>query len=152
MTFSGWIADFPDPENFFFLFETSNSRKVSGGPNYANFSNPRYDALYQRMRILPNGPKRLKVTREMISILEHERPWIELYHDESYTLAHAWVKNLKAFGLFSFAVKYRDIEPRRRAAARAAWNQPVLWPLWVLLVLAVGFVVPGVITFFRERN
>ncbi len=152
MTFAGWIADFPDPENFFFLFETSNGRKVSGGPNYANFSNPRYDALYQRMRTLPNGPERLSVTREMISILERERPWIELYHDESYTLAHAWVKNLKAFGLFSFAVKYRDIEPRRRAAARTAWNQPVLWPLWVLIALAVVFVVPGVITFFRERN
>ena len=152
MTFAGWVADFPDPENFFFLFETSNGRKVSGGPNYANFSNPRYDALYKRMRELPNGPARLEVTREMIAILERERPWIEIYHGESYTLAHAWVKNLKAFGLFDFAVKYRDIEPRRRALARTAWNQPVMWPLWVLIALAVGFVVPGVITFFRERN
>ncbi|MHA1538788.1 MAG: ABC transporter substrate-binding protein [Alphaproteobacteria bacterium] len=152
MTFSGWIADFPDPENFFFLFETSNGRKVSGGPNYANFSNPRYDALYKRMRALPDGAERLRVIRGMIAILENERPWIELYHDETYTLAHAWMRNLKAFGLFSFAVKYRDIEPGRRAAARIAWNRPVLWPLWVLIALAIAFIVPGVVTFLRERT
>ena len=152
MTFAGWIADFPDPENFLFLFETSNSRKVSGGPNYANFSHPKYDALYKRMRVLPNGPERLQVIREMISILERERPWIEILHDETYTLTHAWMKNLKAFGLFDFSVKYRDIEPRSRAAARAAWNKPVLWPLWVLAILAVIFIVPGIVTFFRERN
>ena len=42
----GWIADFPDPENFFFLLECGNAQSKSGGPNTANFCNPEFDRLY----------------------------------------------------------------------------------------------------------
>jgi ABC-type transport system substrate-binding protein len=150
--FTGWIADFPDPENFLFLLETSSGRKVSGGSNYSNFANPAYDALYKRMRLLPNGPERLKVIREMVVILERERPWIELYHDEDYTLIQPWLRNARSFGLSYPTLKYLDIAPRQRARLRAAWNRPVTWPAWLLLGLVVVFILPGIVTFFRERQ
>ena len=51
----GWIADFPDPENFLFLLECQNARSKSGGPNTANFCNAEYDRLYQEMKDLPNN-------------------------------------------------------------------------------------------------
>jgi peptide/nickel transport system substrate-binding protein len=150
--FTGWIADFPDPENFLFLLETSSGRMQSGGSNYSNFSNARYDALYYKMRALENGPKRLAMIREMISIIERERPWIELFHDETYVLSHPWVKNVKTFGLSYPVLKYIDLEPALRARLRKQWNRPVRWPLWIGLLLVAAFVVPGVFTFFRERQ
>ena len=150
--FTGWIADFPDPENFLFLLETSSGRKASGGSNYSNFSNTRYDTLYHAMRALENGPKRLAAIREMRAIVERERPWIELYHDESYVLSHPWVKNVKTFGLSYPTLKYLDLEPQQRARLRKSWNQPIRWPLWVALALLVAFIVPGIVTFFRERQ
>ena len=150
--FTGWIADFPDPENFLFLLETSSGRKVSGGSNYSNFANPEYDALYKKMRSLPNGPERLSTIRAMVTILERERPWIELYHDEDYTLIQPWLRNARSFGLSYPTLKYLDIVPAQRARLRKAWNEPIVWPAWLLLGLVGAFVLPGVITFFRERQ
>ena len=44
----GWIADFPDPENFLFLLECSNAQSKSKGPNTANFCNAEFDPSIAR--------------------------------------------------------------------------------------------------------
>ena len=54
----GWVADFPDPENFLFLLECQNARSKSGGPNTANFCNAEFDRLYKEMKDLPNNEHR----------------------------------------------------------------------------------------------
>lgn len=150
--FTGWIADFPDPENFLFLLESSSGRKQSGGSNYSNYVNARYDKLYYAMRAMENGPKRLATIRQMITILERERPWIELFHDESYVLSQPWVRNVKSFGLSYPVLKYIDLKPAVRARLRKDWNAPIRWPLWIGLALIVIFVAPAIFTFFRERQ
>ncbi len=38
------------------------------------------------------------------------------------------------------------------ARQREAWNQPILWPAWVLGLGAILVVVPGVVTYYRERQ
>jgi oligopeptide transport system substrate-binding protein len=147
----GWVADYPDPENFLFLLWSEMARS-RGGPNTANFDHPRYDALFLEMRARPDDARRLELIREMRAILEHERPWIELFHLESYALIHGWVRNAKPLGMSFSTLKYRDVEAALRARLREEWNRPVLWPLWALLALAVAVVLPGVVTFFRERQ
>jgi len=148
----GWQADYPDPENFFFLLTCAMRRSTNGGPNTANFCNPRYDALFNEMRVRGNDARRLVVIRKMRALLENERPWIELFHGEDYTLYHGWLRHVKPFGMSVPMLKYRDLDVRERARLRAAWNQPVLWPAWVLLALVVGVTLPAVLTFFRERQ
>ena len=59
----GWIADFPDPENFLFLLECQNARSKSGGPNTANFCNAEFDRLYREMKDLPNNERRARAHR-----------------------------------------------------------------------------------------
>ncbi len=148
----GWIADYPDPENFFFLLWGGMAESKNGGPNTANFADPRFDALFERMKDMENGPERLALIREMREILEEEVPWVELYHRESYALYHTWMKNVKPAGLSYPASKYQDIDAPERTALRAEWNDPVVWPAWGLGGLAVALVIPGVVTFFRERQ
>ncbi len=148
----GWIADYPDPENFFFLLWGGMAESRTGGPNTANFADPRFDALFERMKDMENGPERLALIREMREILEEEVPWIELYHRESYALYHAWMKNVKPAGLSYPASKYQDIDAPQRTVLRTGWNDPVVWPAWGLGGLAVVLVIPGVVTFFRERQ
>jgi ABC-type oligopeptide transport system substrate-binding subunit len=148
----GWVADYPDPENFLFLLTCELGASQHGGPNTANFCDARYDALFQRMRVREDDGERLRVIREMRALLEEERPWIELFHPEVYALYHGWLAPVKPFGMSYPTAKYQDLDPARRAARRAAWNRPVRWPAWALLATAVAVVLPGVRTFLRERQ
>jgi ABC-type transport system substrate-binding protein len=149
----GWIADYPDPENFLFLlWGEMATAKNPGAPNTANFSDPRYDELFLRMRDLENGDERMALIREMRSILESERPWIELTHRESYSLYHEWMRNVKPAGISSPSAKYVDIDPAARAERREEWNRPILWPAYGLGFMAIALVIPGIVTFLRERQ
>jgi len=147
----GWIADFPDPENFLFLLTCGNARSKSGGPNTANFCNADYDALYRQMKDVPNSPERAQLIARMLAILERERPWIELYHEEDFTLSHAWLINSKPMGISYPAYKYRDVNPELRVRMQAQWNAPVRWPLYVLAVAILALALPAVRTYYRER-
>ncbi len=148
----GWVADYPDPENFMFLLWSEMARSKGGGPNSANFSDPEFDALFLEMKARENDSERLALIREMRQILERERPWIELIHPESYVLRHSWFHNVKPAGLSSPSVKYSDLDPELRAELRGSWNQPVVWPLYALLGLGCVVTIPGIVTFFRERQ
>jgi len=150
--FWGWLADYPDPENFLFLLYGPMARSASGGPNNANFQDPRYDELFVRMKDMPNDEARLGLIREMRALVERERPFIELFHRENYVLFQGWTRNVKTAGLVFPTAKYEDVDPGERTRLRAAWNQPIVWPAWVLAAAAVVIVVPGVVTFFRERQ
>jgi ABC-type transport system substrate-binding protein len=149
---SGWIADYPDPENFFFLLWGEMARSHSGGENNANFRHRRFDELFLEMKDLENGPRRLALIREMRRILERERPWIELIHRESYQLYHGWMRNVKAAGLTFPEEKYRDVDVAQRARLRREWNRPGMGPAWALAGIGLAVVVPGSVTFFRERQ
>ncbi len=145
------IADFPDPENFLFLLECENAQSKSKGPNTSNFCNPEFDRLYREMKNLPNNDRRAGLIKQMVAIVERERPWIELYHSEEYTLSHAWLINSKPMGISNPSYKYKDVKPELRAQLRAQWNTPVRWPLYVLLLGLVAVTVPAVRTYYRER-
>jgi len=147
----GWIADFPDPENFLFLLECQNARSKSGGPNTANFCNAEYDRLYLGMKDLPNGDQRATLIRRMLAILQVERPWIELYHEEDFVLSHAWLVNSKPMGISYPAYKFKDVRPGLRARLQTEWNAPVRWPLYLVLFAVVALTVPAVRTYYRER-
>jgi ABC-type transport system substrate-binding protein len=147
----GWGADFPDPENFFFLLECRNARSRSGGPNTADFCDAEFDRLYNEMKYRPNDEVRLRLIKQMVAILERERPWIELYHREDYLLSHAWLVNSKPLGISHPAYKYKDVRPEVRARLQAEWNAPVRWPLYLVLLIVVAVTVPAVRTYYRER-
>jgi ABC-type transport system substrate-binding protein len=148
----GWVADYPDPENFLFLLWSEMARSKGGGPNTTNFGHPRFDELYLSMKSRANGPDRMAEIREMRGILEQERPWIELVHGEDYALYHGWLSNVKPFGMSFPTTKYRDIDVVKRARLREEWNEPILWPLYVLILLFFATVIPGFVTFMRERQ
>ncbi len=146
----GWVADYPDPENFLFLL--SSGMAMPGGPNSANYRNPEYDALFDEMKAMPNNEERASIIREMLALLEEERPWIELMYRESFVLYHDWVSQYKPPGFEFTTLKYQDIDAQARTAWRVENNRPVLWPAYALLVIAIAIITPGIVTLIRERQ
>lgn len=143
MFFLGWNADYPDPENFFFLLHGKEAVSVSGGENKANYRNPEFDRLFQRMRVMENtgreGQERLALIRRMNALVQHDAPWVFGFHPKSYTLGHHWLYNRKPNDVSRGILKYQRIDSAERAARRAEWNRPLLWPLGAFLaLLALG--------------
>lgn len=147
----GWVADYPDPENFLFLLWGPMARSA-GGPNTANFADPAYDAKFLAMRDRPDDAERRRLIRELTAIIERERPWIELFYPESYTLTHGWMRNTKPLGMSFSTLKYRDLDPTARERLRHEWNEPVLWPAWVLAAVVTIVLAPGLATVLRTRR
>ncbi len=149
----GWHADYPDPENFFFLLYGPNGKVEAQGENAANFSHAEFDELFLRMKDLPNGPERQQIIDRMVEILRHESPWLFGFFPKAFSLHHAWYRNAKPHLMANNTLKYKRIDGEARAAAQAAWNRPVVWPLALLLVLLVISLLPAVRGFrARERS
>lgn len=125
----GWYADYPDPENFVFLLYGPNRRP---GPNNANYNNPEYNRVFEQMRALDDGPKRLALIRRLRKIAVEDCPWIYLNHDEALSLSYDWATNLKLHPIGNDILKYRGVESERRARLQGLWNAPVLMPLVLL--------------------
>ncbi len=154
--FLGWNADYPDPENFFFLLAGSEGKLEKSGENAANYVNPEFDRLFAEMKNMEsdgeNGPKRLAIIGRMNRVLQHDAPWIFGFHPRSYTLRHAWVYNRKPTGVGNNILKYQRIDVAERERRRNEWNPPVLWPLALLAVLLVALIVPAVISYRRRER
>jgi ABC-type transport system substrate-binding protein len=88
----GWVADYPDAENFLQLFYGPNS---SPGPNHCNYANKSFDALYEKVRVMADTPERTALYMQMAGIVVEDCPWIFEQHPLSYGLHHQWLKNYK---------------------------------------------------------
>ena len=139
----GWNADYPDPENFFFLLFGDNAKVDKGGENAANYRNPAFDRLFRRMRGLPDGAERLELIQRLQAIVRHDAPWVFGVHPKSFSLRHAWYRNFKPNLMANNGLKYLRIDAPLRAARRMAWNRPLYWPLWLGLALLVGLIAPA---------
>ena len=134
----GWNADYPDPENFFFLLYGPHGKVLHQGENASNYANAEFDRAYLRMRSLPNGPERQAVIDHMLAIVRHDAPWLWGIHPQGYSLHHAWYHNGKANMMARNTLKYRRLDAQLRAARRREWNRPVLAPLVMSALVVVG--------------
>ena len=74
--FLGWNADYPDPENFFFLLDGNEGKVAKGGENASNYVNPEFDRLFLRMKNMENTPERLSIIRQTVSYTHLTLPTI----------------------------------------------------------------------------
>ncbi len=149
----GWLADYPDPENFLFLLYTPNGKVKYGGENATNYSNPVADRLFEEIRTMPNGPERQKKINELLEIVRKDSPWIWGFHPIDFTLSHQWNRASKPHGIANNTLKYERIDVEKRAELRQLWNPPVIWPLFVLIGLVTILFIPLTITYwYREHR
>ncbi len=140
----GWVADYPDAENFLFLLYGPNGKVVSGGENTPNYDNEEYNRLFLKMESMENSPERLEIIRKMITILREDSPWIFGIHPLGYGLYHKWYHNAVPHGMAFNTIKFRRIDPVARTEYRKKYNQPRVWPVVIFLVCLVVASIPAV--------
>jgi ABC-type transport system substrate-binding protein len=149
--FLGWNADYPDPENFYFLLLGSEGKVARAGENASNYANPEFDRLFAQMKDIDNSPQRQAIITRMNRILQNDAPWIFSFYPKSYTLSHSWLYNRKPTDVGNNTLKYQRIDVAARAQRRHEWNAPVLWPLALVAVALAALAVPAV-TGYRRRE
>lgn len=148
----GWNADYPDPENFFFLLYGPQSKVSSQGENAANYVNAEFDRLFESMKAMENGPERERIVDRMIEILRHDAPWVWGFHPKDYSLHHQWLSNRKPSKVGNNTLKYQRVDPVLRETLRRQWNRPILWPLLLGALLLGLFAVPAIQVWRRREH
>lgn len=140
----GWNADYPDPENFLFLLNgTQSVTKTNGaGINYANYDNPEFNRLFKQIKTMENSPQRLALIKKMIRIVQKDAPWAWGFNPKSLALYHSWYHNVWANPLANNTLKYKRIDAAERTQKQKAWNRPIVWPILIVLLLLVVSVYP----------
>jgi ABC-type transport system substrate-binding protein len=111
MFMMGWIADYPDAENFLQLFYGPNK---SPGSNNFNYDRSEFNELYEEVSVMRESPQRRKLYREAERIVVQDCPAIFLFHGVAFVLKHHWVENYKPHAFQYGTSKYRDINRRQR--------------------------------------
>ena len=151
LLFWGWNADYPDPENFLFLFYGPNGKKESRGENGCNYSNAEFNQLFVQMESMSNGPERIRIIDRMVDLIQQDSPWIFMSHPVSYALSHEWVTNLKPNLMSYNTMKFKRLNAGLRTRRRTEWNSPVFLPVILIVVCVVVASIPAVRIVRRNR-
>jgi oligopeptide transport system substrate-binding protein len=88
MYVAGWMADYPDPQNFLdLLFRTGAVN------NAGEFSDPELDAIMDRAAVEQNDDVRLKMYQEVEQKLVERAACLPMWFNVEYVLVKPYVKN-----------------------------------------------------------
>lgn len=83
---SGWIADYPDPQNFLDIQFHSKSQQ-----NHMGYSNPQVDQLLEQARTASSSEERYRLYHQVERLIVNDAAWIPLTHGVDYSLVKPYV-------------------------------------------------------------
>lgn len=93
----GWVADYPDPENFLtFLFHSKNQ-----GPNgnVSFYEDELVDALLDQSNLMTDMDQRIRVLQQAEKKILADTPWLVLLFGRETILLKPYVKNFNPTGM-----------------------------------------------------
>ena len=121
------------------------------GPNYSNYSNPAYDALFQKLEVMRDSPERDELIHQAVRILMEDAPCAWDFYPSSFSLCHAWIKNYKPHDIAKDTLKYRRLDEAAREQARREWNRPPRTTICIVL-LACGTLLSLALAFATKKS
>jgi len=109
---AAWGADYPDGENFMQLLYGPNIHESNRGC----YKSADFDAMYDRIRVMPNSPERNRIFVSMTRQVDVDGPWkfgVSRYRN---VLVYPWVKGYKYNPVMPSVWAYLDIDPSARGA------------------------------------
>ena len=150
--FWGWLADYPDPENFLFLLYGPNAKAKFDGENASNFAIPAFDQLFDRMKDLDDTAERAALIRKMIDIMQDEMPLLYGWSEEFGGAYHQWVGNGKPSNIIRDNLPYLKIDSALRTRKIMEWNQAIWWPVIAFPILLLALAWPAWLAWHRRQT
>jgi oligopeptide transport system substrate-binding protein len=96
----GWIADYPDPQNFLDILFHSGTEG-----NNSRYANPSVDDLLEKARVESDPTQRMVLYQQAEEIIVREAPWVPLFHGIDYILVKPYVQGLQPTAQGHFILK-----------------------------------------------
>ncbi len=92
MIFCGnWYADFPDPDNFFFIFFHSHSGAVAG----LYYHREDLDRQIEEARMSNDAQERADIYRRLDARVVREAPIVPMFHDRLFVLHKPHIRGVR---------------------------------------------------------
>ncbi len=88
-----------------------------GGQNLARFRNARFDEIYSRMQVIPDGPERLELFDQAVRIIVAYMPYKYSVHRILTDLAQPWLHGYRRPPFWNTWWQYVDIDAAEQAKA-----------------------------------
>jgi peptide/nickel transport system substrate-binding protein len=98
----GWVADYPDAENFLNLFYGGHVPKNPTDKAYINsfrYINPEYDRLFEKALATADFEKRSELYLQLDQIIIDDAPVLFIYFNLNRRLLQPYVRNFPANGM-----------------------------------------------------
>jgi ABC-type transport system substrate-binding protein len=99
-----WYVDFPDADNFFFIFFHSTSNTIDG----LNYHRPDFDQLIEEGRRTGDIERRAEIYSELNQKTFQEAPLVFLFHERLFVMHAPDLRSVRTY-LVPPPVRYRDI-------------------------------------------
>jgi hypothetical protein len=86
----------------------------------------------------------------MVDIVRIDAPWIWGLHPKQFSLYHMWFSNAKPNLMARNTTKYKRIDTKLRSMLRKQWNHPIVWPLYLLIIILVVTAIPASIAYRKK--
>ncbi len=126
-----WGADYPEAQNFLQLFYGPNSPS----PNSSNFNDAKLNELYAQAIRLPPGQERTRLYREIQRIVVDQCPWVFRFRRITFSLMQPWLHGFYYNDISEKYFQYCRVDEGMRDRRVEEMNQPVVWPVFVVLGL-----------------
>lgn len=90
----GWIADYPDPENFLNLYYGKNvpkDPKAISPINSTRYQNPEYDALFEKAIATTDQKARYELYYQAEQLATSQAPMLLIFYEEDYRIVQPYV-------------------------------------------------------------
>ena len=108
----GWVADYPDPENFLNLFYGGNIQEGSY-LNAFKFKNEKFDALFEEASKESDVSKRMKLLQECDQLIMEKAVVVPLLHKNVELITVAKIKNCNVDPMGSIDLKNTYIKEKK---------------------------------------
>jgi ABC-type transport system substrate-binding protein len=112
-SFASWVADYPDPTDFFDPQFHSRSIRPTSSTNSSFYSNPELDALLDDARAARDPGQRDALYRRAERILYDDAPWIWDYHRMNTEVTQPYVRGYQLHPIWTrdYTSAWLDVGP-----------------------------------------
>ncbi len=119
---AGWIADYPDPENYLLLFDSE-----AGALNYSNYYNEEYERLLSEAQNTADQEMRAALYAQAEAILLNDSPFIPSFNSVSRTLVGQQVAGYEDNAVHIHRTRWMSIDESQRPVQEGVVDQIMRW-------------------------